>query len=105
MTSTPNPGGFTDSDELPTGRKAREVSEHLMAALADSARRSVAKVREAEPAVIDELRRDLGSAKVRAKYIVTQETEKLKDDLHKLKFSARVKPTAVAAPDAKAASK
>lgn len=96
MTNTPNPDGFEDTEVLPSGRKAREVSEALWAALADSAKRGVGKAKSAAPGIIDDLRKDLGAAAVRAKYDITQGTEKVNDTLHKLSFSATRKPDASA---------
>lgn len=103
MGTTPNPDGFTDSPDLPSGRRARTVSEGLWSALADAAKRGVAKVKEAAPDVIDDLRKDLGAAAVRAKYEITQETVKVNETLHRLRFSAVAKPEAPA--DDKATAK
>jgi len=93
----PNPqtsNGFTETAELPRGRKARQVPQDVLNVLEDSAKRGVGFAKTAAPNVIDELRRDLGSAAVRAKYEVTVSTEKLSDKSHKLTFSARAKDTA-----------
>lgn len=83
--------GFEETKEVPTGRKAREVSDELWEVLAASADRGTAFTKTAPPGVIDELKKDLGTAKVRAKYKVTMETEKVDDNTSKLKFSALVK--------------
>jgi hypothetical protein len=81
--------GFTEVAEIPRGRKARQVPEHVLTALRDSATRSVAFAKTATPELIDELRRDLGSAQVRTKYEITMGTEKLSETSHKLTFAAR----------------
>ncbi len=88
---SPNPvaHGFEETAEVPRGRKAREVGEHVLVALEDSAKRGVAFTKTATPDEIDELRRDLGAAKVRSKYEVTVGTERLSETAHKLTFSAR----------------
>ena len=96
MTNTPNPDGFEDTEVLPAGRKSREISDELWAALADSAKRGVGKFKAAAPGIIDDLRKDLGAAAVRVKYEITQGTEKISDELHKLSFSATRKPEAEA---------
>jgi hypothetical protein len=59
--------------------------------LAESATRNVAFTKQGKPDVIDELRKDLGTAAVRAKYEVTVNTEKVNDNTHKLTFAARLK--------------
>lgn len=86
--------GFEETQDVPTGRKAREVSDELWTLLAGSAERGTAWVKTAPNDVIDALKKDLGTAKVRAKYKVTIESEKVDDDTSKLKFSASVKPPA-----------
>lgn len=102
MAPNPNPGndGFEETAELPRGRKARDVPESVLKRLADSAARNVAFTKQAAPDEIEKLRRDLGSAAVRAKYIVTVATEKVNDTLHKLTFSAKTKPTETPAENA-----
>jgi hypothetical protein len=64
--------------------------------LADSAARSVAFVKTGKPDDIDELRKDLGTAAVRAKYEVTVNTEKVNGNTHKLTFAATAKAVAEA---------
>lgn len=83
---------FTDTDDKPTGRKARVVSDALWAALADSAKRDVAKVVEAAELVIDEVVKDLASAAVRSKYTVTTATKALDTGGIRLTFHAVAKP-------------
>lgn len=90
--------GFEETPDIPTGRKSREVSDELWALLAGSAERSTAWTKTAPNAVIDELKKDLATAKVRAKYKVTIESEKVDDDTTRLKFSASVKPETPAEP-------
>lgn len=94
MPSSPVETGFTETAAIPRGRKARQVPDELWNVLEDSAKRSVGFSKSASPTVIDELRRDLGSAAVRAKYEVTVSTEKVSDKQHRLTFSARVRETA-----------
>lgn len=84
--------GFEETPEVPTGRIARKVSDELWALLAGSAERSTAWVKTAPAAEIDELKKDLGTAAVRAKYKVTINTEKGDNGTVKLKFSAVDKP-------------
>ncbi len=84
--------GFTETKEVPTGRSARKVSDDLWELLAASAKRSTAWVKTAPAAEIDELKKDLGTAAVRAKYKVTINTEKGDNGAVKLKFSAVAKP-------------
>lgn len=82
---------FEETDAVPAGRKARTIDPILWSALADSAKRGVAFSRTAAENVIDELRKDLSSAAVRAKYDVTTGTAQLEGGLHKLTFAARAK--------------
>lgn len=93
MTSESPEMAFEESTEIPTGRKARSIAQHLWNHLEDSAKRGVAKV---SPAMSHEevakLRKDLTSAAVQAKYDVTTETQKLDNGLAKLKFAAKRKP-------------
>lgn len=91
MPSPQTDNGFTETAELPRGRKARQVPDDLWNVLEDSAKRSVGFSKTAAPEVIDQLRRDLGSAAVRAKYAVTVSTNKENDKKHVLTFSARLK--------------
>lgn len=82
---------FEDSEEIPSGRKARVIKSGLWHALADSAKRQVAKVAVLSPDAIEELRKDLSSAAVRAKYHVVTSTAALPDGRAKLTFSATSK--------------
>lgn len=88
----PTVNGFEETSDIPTGRKAREVSDELWKLLAASAERSVAYTKTAPNAEIDELKKDLSTAKVRKAYKVTIETEKVDDNSTRLKFSAVDKP-------------
>jgi hypothetical protein len=83
---------FEETSVIPTGRKARVVPAHLWTHLEDSAKRRVGKVHTAAPEVIAQLRRDLTSAAVQAKYEVTTATEKLESGMHKMTFAAKRKP-------------
>lgn len=85
---------FEETTVLPRGRKARSVESEVLEKLAESARRGVGFARTAAPNVIDDLRRDLGSAAVRAKYEVTTHTEKISATHHRLTFAAKHKPQA-----------
>lgn len=82
---------FEDTDDIPTGRKARVIKSGVWNALADSAKRHVAKVAILAPDAIDELRKDLASAGVRAKYNVVTSTAALPDGRSKLTFHATAK--------------
>jgi hypothetical protein len=97
---------FEETDDIPSGRKARTISQDLWTALGKSAANGKAFARTAAESVIDDLRKDLASAAVRAKYEVTTGTTALENGLHKLTFTARSKTTATAAapPDAAAAA-
>lgn len=79
---------FEDSAEMPSGRKARVVSKALWAALEDSAKRSIAKGITGAADVVDELKKDLGSAAVRAKYDVTTGSAAVDGGKVRLTFSA-----------------
>lgn len=85
---------FDDTDDKPSGRKARVVGDQVLAALADSAKRDVAKSVTASPDVIESLRKDLASAVVRAKYEVTTATADMEDGTIRLRFIAVAKQTA-----------
>lgn len=82
---------FDDTDDKPTGRKARVVSDVVWAALADSAKRDVAKSVTADPDTIESLRKDLASATVRAKYDVTTATADMEGGKIRLRFIAVAK--------------
>lgn len=83
---------FSDTEAKPTGRKARTVPSELWPVLADSAKRDVAKVVEADETVITELLKDLGSAAVRKKYTLTTATKALETGGMRLTFHAAAKP-------------
>ena len=91
MPSNPRDDGFTETKTMPVGRKARSVPDVIWRKLADSASRSVAFTKSGPPDVIDNLRKDLSAAAVRAKYEVTVGTERVSDTVHKLTFAARAK--------------
>lgn len=91
MPANPADDGFKESKEIPRGRKSRQVPDIIWAKLADSAARNVAFSKTGKPDVIDELRKDLGTAAVRAKYEVTVNTNKVNDHSHELTFAARLK--------------
>lgn len=82
---------FEETATVPAGRKARAIGQELWNALADSAKRGVAFSRTASAEAIDELRKDLSSAAVRARYEVTTGTAQLEGGMHKLTFAARGK--------------
>ena len=88
---TPDEVIFEDSEDIPSGRKARVIKSGLWNALADSAKRHVAKVAVLAPDAIEELRKDLSSAAVRAKYNVVTSTAALPDGRAKLTFHATAK--------------
>lgn len=106
MPKTQDDNGFTETNVLPRGRKSRQIPDSLWDVLADSAARLVGFSKTAAPDVIDQLRRDLGSAAVRAKYTVTVSTDKSDENKHTLTFSARTKDVEPAAdsPDTDAAA-
>lgn len=85
---------FEETEDIPAGRKARVISADLWTALAKSAANGKAFARTASETAIDELRKDLGSAAVRARYEVTTGTAALENGLHKLTFAARAKTPA-----------
>jgi hypothetical protein len=91
MTDTPELM-FEDSEVKPSGRKARVVSDALWQALADSAKRDVAKMVTGSKGAVDGLIKDLGSAAVKRLYDMTIETAMLEGDKRKLTFSAVAKP-------------
>jgi hypothetical protein len=82
---------FEETAEVPTGRKTRVISPARWARLEESAKRGIAFAREAAPEVIAELRKDLMSAAVKAKYDVTTSTAVLENGLHRLTFGAVAK--------------
>lgn len=84
---------FSDTEAKPVGRKARTVSADVWEVLADSAKRGVAKVAEANSEVISELLKDLGSAAVRKKYTLTVATKALESGGTRLTFHAVAKPS------------
>jgi len=79
---------FTETADIPAGRKSREISKKLWDVLEDSAKRGVAFSRVAGQEVIEELRKDLSTAGVKAKYVVTTASAKLENGQHKLTFAA-----------------
>lgn len=96
---------FSDTNEKPTGRKARTVPKSLWEALADSAKRGVAKVAEADKEVIGDLLKDLGSAAVRKKYTLTTATKATDTGGVRLTFHAVAKapePASAERPEAAA---
>lgn len=88
---------FEDTEDVPAGRKARVVSAQVWQALEDSAKRGVAKTITADSGTIDELRKDLASAAVRAKFDVVTATAATEGGGMKLRFSATAKPGKAAA--------
>lgn len=100
MAASQNNDGFTETTDMPRGRKARAVPAIVEAKLEESARRQVAFTKSGTPDEIDQLRRDLGAASVRAKYEVTVSTDKT-GKAHKLTFAAKTREQAQA--DAEAA--
>lgn len=99
-----NEPAFEETTTMPRGRKARQIPKEVWEHLEASATRGVGFAKTAHPQVIDELRRDLGSAAVRAKYDVTTGTEKLDDAKHRLTFSARHKRPVAEASSSEAAA-
>lgn len=89
MSPNVEPDGFEVTDEVPRGRKARQVPPVVLDRLEHSAKHGKAITKTAAPDIIDELRRDLGSAQVRAKYEITMGTEKLTAESHKITFAAK----------------
>ena len=89
---------FEETEDVPSGRKARVISQDLWDALAKSAANGKAFARTAGEAAIEELRKDLSAASVRAKYEVTTGTAALENGLRKLTFRATAK-TPAPAPD------
>jgi hypothetical protein len=85
---------FEDTEDKPSGRKARVVDNQVWAALEDSAKRGITKSITADTGVIEGLRKDLGSASVRAKYDVTTATALMESGLTRLRFAATAKPEA-----------
>ena len=89
MPANPADDGFTETKEMPRGRKARAIPEIVWTKLEESATRKVAFTKSGSPDVIDQLRRDLGAAAVRAKYDVTVGTDKSNAKAHTLTFAAQ----------------
>lgn len=83
---------FEETTEVPSGRKARVPSKALLEKLAESAKRGVAFHKTDAPEAIDDLRKDLASAAVRAAYEVVTGTAQLEDGKHRLTFAAKHKP-------------
>lgn len=100
MPANPQDDGFAESTEMPRGRKSRAIPQIVWDKLEESARRQVAFTKSGTPDVIDELRRDLGAASVRAKYEVTMGTDKTSAKAHKLTFAAKTRQQVAAEADA-----
>lgn len=96
---------FEETDDVPAGRKARVIGQDLWNALAESAKRGKAFARTADETTIDDLRKDLASAAVKARYEVTTGTAVLENGLHKLTFAAKAKAAPKPEPKATAAAK
>lgn len=84
-------GLYEETADLPAGRKSRQIPASLWVKLEESAKRRVGFARTSDPNTIDQLRRDLSSKTVKAKYDITTQTAKLENGLHKLTFSATAK--------------
>lgn len=82
---------FEDTEEFPSGRKARVITPALWAALESSAKESVAKRATRAADVIEELKKDLASASVRGRYDVTTSTAALENGMVRLTFLAVAK--------------
>jgi transposase len=102
MPASPRGDGFVESTEMPRGRKARAIPEIVWQKLEESARRSIAFTKSGDPASIEELKKDLGAASVKAKYEVTVETKRVSDKVHELKFSAKHRAQVAAEQEAEA---
>lgn len=87
----PSTVDFEETSEIPTGRKARMVSQVLWDKLADSAKRDVGFARQGSAKEIAELRKDLTSAAVKAKYDVTTGTREVEKGVIRLTFKATLK--------------
>lgn len=79
---------FEDSTEVPTGRRGSDVPEALLTALADSAKRGVAKSHVTDETGVKALRKLLASARVREHYEVVTARKVLDDGRHRLTFKA-----------------
>lgn len=89
---TPTDDGFKETSELPSGRKARTVPPVVLAKLEESAERNVGFSKTGTKREIDELRKDLASAAVKAKYEVTTGSKDVGNGRVTLTFSAAFKP-------------
>lgn len=89
--AAPDDAVYEETADLPAGRKTRQIPASLWAKLEESAKRRVGFARTSDPDTIDQLRRDLASKTVKAKYDVSTQTAKLDNGLHKLTFSATAK--------------
>jgi hypothetical protein len=93
---TPAPDTQPEADvyeeiaDVPPGRKSRQVPAELWAKLEESAKRNVGFSRTGSEAVIEQVRRDLNSAAVRAKFEVTTQRSKA-DGRHRIAFGATYK--------------
>ena len=83
---------FTETDYTPPGRTRRVVSDQLWAALERSAKKLNGFYFTGKPDEVKDLRSDLTSAAVKAKYEVTTEAEELDDGTVRLTVSARPRP-------------
>jgi hypothetical protein len=88
----PADDGFTETSELPSGRKARQIPPVVLAKLEESASRNVGFSKTATKREIDELRKDLASAAVKARFDVTTGSKDAGKGLVTLTFSATFKP-------------
>jgi transposase len=102
MPANPRDDGFVETEEMPRGRKARAVPEIIWTKLEESARRQIAFTKTGKPDEIDELKKDLSAASVKAKYEVTTESRKVSDKVHELKFSAKHRAQVAAEQEAEA---
>jgi len=84
-------GMWEESADIPPGRRSRQVPAELWEKLDESAKRQVAFARTGTEAVIEQVRRDLGSAAVRAKYEVTTQRTKVEGGKHRISFAAQYK--------------
>lgn len=80
--------GFEETTEKPSGRQARNVDPVLLEKLEQSATRNVGFKKTGTTKEIDELRKDLASATVKAKYRVTTGTKDAGNGMTVLTFSA-----------------
>jgi hypothetical protein len=84
-------GMYEETDNIPQGRKTRQIPASLLVKLEESAKRQVAFARTSDPDTIDQLRRDLNSKTIKAKWDIATQTAKLENGQHRLTFSATAK--------------